>query len=276
MMEWQEFKRFPISIDLSKVSGFLREQGVIHKFTEENDSQVLWLQGQYNTEMIADFITRFIDGDVHIEKTVVNDSRTLQAFFTEFLAYPITALIISLGFVGYLMDAVFRSRQLFEIFSFMPIEVIFGKMQLWRLLTPTFFHFGVAHFIFNAIWIYLLGRQLESVLSRANFLGVFLFTAVAANVLQYLVQGSIYFGGLSGVFYGYLGFLSVTTFVFKTPSLLLQPAIIYVCMGTMALGFMGAMDWLSSGGIANWAHLGGFIAGIIYAFTCTNLKRNGS
>ena len=77
--------------------------------------------------------------------------------------------------------------------------------QPWRLLTPMLLHFGLLHLVFNMLWLYRLGSQIESIQGiRVMFLVVVL-TQVPGALVQFELSGPL-FGGMSGVVYGLFGF----------------------------------------------------------------------
>ena len=78
--------------------------------------------------------------------------------------------------------------------------------EWWRLITPIFLHFSVAHLVFNCLWIYILGEKIENIDGSLIFIVLVIFSAIFSNSLQYFWSGSSLFGGLSGVIYGLIGF----------------------------------------------------------------------
>ncbi len=77
--------------------------------------------------------------------------------------------------------------------------------QPWRLLTPMLLHFNLIHLLFNMLWFYRLGSQIENVQGRRFLLGLMALTQVPGVLLQFEVGGP-YFGGMSGVVYGLFGY----------------------------------------------------------------------
>lgn len=77
--------------------------------------------------------------------------------------------------------------------------------QIWRLLTPIFMHFGPFHFLFNMLWLFELGSMLERIQGSARLGMLVGLAAVFGNVAQYFWAGP-YFGGMSGVTFGLLGY----------------------------------------------------------------------
>ncbi len=77
----------------------------------------------------------------------------------------------------------------------------------WRLLTPTFFHGGPLHLIFNVCWLWAFGTFVEARFGHAATLGICLLLAVGSVAAELaLFRCGL---GLSGVVYGLFGLLWV-------------------------------------------------------------------
>ncbi len=77
--------------------------------------------------------------------------------------------------------------------------------QPWRLLTPMLIHFGILHLVFNMLWLYRLGSQIEYIQGIRVMLGLVVLTQVPGALVQFQLSGPL-FGGMSGVVYGLFGF----------------------------------------------------------------------
>ncbi len=128
--------------------------------------------------------------------------------------------------------------------------------QVWRWFTPALFHFSVLHIVFNLLWWWQLGGDVEKRLGSGKLLLIFLSSAAGSGIAQYWVDGPN-FGGLSGVVYALVGYLWILGW--KRPELGLS-------ISRPILGFM--LVWLMIGyvqpimAIANTAHLAGLICGV--------------
>ena len=137
--------------------------------------------------------------------------------------------------------------------------------EWWRLITPIFLHFSVAHLAFNCLWIYILGNKIEKMDGALILIILVIFSAIFSNLLQYLWTYSSLFGGLSGVIYGLIGFCMILEFESKIDRYELSPALYLFMIVWLILGFAGILDLFGFGSVANFAHLGGLISGIIFA-----------
>jgi GlpG protein len=137
-----------------------------------------------------------------------------------------------------------------------------SKGQVWRLITPDFLHFSWPHLIFNSVMLWFLGSQIEFIDGRTRLLVLALVASLLSNGLQYLVTGPL-FGGLSGVVYAIMGYCWLSQR--RLPRFQFPPALITFALAWMVLGFTPLPAMLGMGNMANEAHLGGFVAGLLVA-----------
>ena len=144
--------------------------------------------------------------------------------------------------------------------------------EWWRLITPMLIHFSPTHLIFNCLWIYILGREIEQLDGKVIFIFLVLLTSAASNYLQYAFSGPALFGGLSGVVYGLLGYCFVSETFNRSNKFSFPPAIYIFMFVWLLIGFTGFLDLLGFGKLANFAHLGGLLSGILsgYIFSMYN------
>ena len=135
----------------------------------------------------------------------------------------------------------------------------------WRMITPIFIHFSLAHLVFNCLWIYILGEKIENFDGSFIFISLALFSGILSNFLQYVMTHSSLFGGLSGVIYGLLGFCMILEFESDQNRYDLPPALYLFMIIWLFMGFAGILDLFGFGSVANFAHLGGLISGILFA-----------
>lgn len=102
-------------------------------------------------------------------------------------------------FIGWLEG---RSFNLDNVTLFQSIR----KGEVWRLFTPTVLHSNFLHILFNMIWLWMLGKQIENRLGKGKLLILTLLIALVTNVMQYLMTGPLFLG-YSGVVLGMAGFI---------------------------------------------------------------------
>lgn len=197
-----------------------------------------------------------------------------------FKRYPLTLILVAFNLltfpVGWLSDLTEPNtllqwmllsplRTIDSQLYFLPIEEVIRQGEWWRLLTPMLLHFNFLHLIFNLLWIWDLGRRIELGCSKLTLFMVTLISSVLANVGQYALVGPSIFGGMSGVVFGFFGFCLVWDGRVLGQRSGLNRAIYLVIIVFMLLGFTGLLDFLVGGAIANGAHVGGFIGGMLFA-----------
>jgi membrane associated rhomboid family serine protease len=147
------------------------------------------------------------------------------------------------------------------------------------LVTCMFLHGGWAHLIGNMIYLGIFGDNVEDRLGHGRYLLFYLATGICAGLVQAHLspESTIPTIGASGAISGVLGgflLLFPTARVFTLVPLFLLfpivelPAVTYLGLwflmqlfnGTIALALVG-----ESGGVAWWAHAGGFVAGMALA-----------
>jgi GlpG protein len=127
--------------------------------------------------------------------------------------------------------------------------------QVWRLITPIFFHGSAPHLLFNMLMLYQLGAVVERRLGAVAYTVLVLLIAVGSNSGQYLATGPN-FVGMSGVIYGLFGYAWVRGRMDPTSGLYLRNDLVVWMLGWMVLCGIGVI-----GNVANWAHGAGLAAG---------------
>ena len=182
----------------------------------------------------------------------------------------IISVIEPLTFLKFnLSPTIATGRPIFLSFN----DTFTNNHEWWRLLTPMFIHFSFAHLSFNCLWIYVLGPKIETYDGHFLFIVLIVFTSISANFAQYFFSGPSLFGGLSGVIYGMLGYCMTIEFEDQQERYDLPPALYLFMIVWLILGFIGILDLFGFGSVANFAHLGGLISGIIFAMITTTYKK---
>ena len=149
-------------------------------------------------------------------------------------------------------------------------EILDG--ELWRLLTPIFLHFGIFHIVFNMLWTWELGRLIEWQ-QGIWILGILtLGVSVTSNLAQYFVSGPL-FGGMSGVIYGYFGYVWIQSLTNPKFRVQLNPAIVKLLLGWFLICWTGLLEKLFGLNVANSAHTAGLVSGIVIALLVSGMIR---
>jgi GlpG protein len=207
---------------------------------------------------------------------------SMPSLLDQLRSAPVVVALIALSVVGALVASTELGRNYFHYFSFqdfsatalVPLADSYAKRELWRTLTPIFLHFGLFHVLFNSLWMWDLGRRLEYFQGKSHFILFVLITGIASNAAQYLWDPSPFFGGMSGVIYALVGFIAVRQRIAPHPLMAVSPALLGFMLFWLLLCMSGAVDYFMSGSVANAAHLGGLIAGAVYALASLNMYKH--
>jgi membrane associated rhomboid family serine protease len=160
----------------------------------------------------------------------------------------------------------------------------------FSLITSQFLHGGWLHIIANMVFLWAFGRSLEDSMGSVKFLIFYLLSGVVAGLTQtFFNQGShVPMVGASGAIAGLMGAYLIKfprarihslvfIFVFITridiPALFFLPYwfLTQLFNGVGSIGYANVND----GGTAWFAHIGGFVAGMLIATMFGTRKRYG-
>lgn len=133
------------------------------------------------------------------------------------------------------------------------------KGQVWRLFTPCLLHAGILHILFNMLWLRQFGSNIESVEGSWYLLAQVIVFGIAGNLAQYFLVGP-FFLGMSGVNFGLFGYMFICGRQDVKRAYRLDRDTVVLLFVWFLLGFTGLV-----GPIANAAHAGGLVAGVLWA-----------
>jgi GlpG protein len=202
-----------------------------------------------------------------------NAPNLLTLFKTQFLAHAgwFTLFIFSACWLVFLLSIVGYGLPLFQQLQFFPYLTLSALIsEPWRLIGPALFHFSWLHIVFNTLWWWQLGGEIEKKLNSGLLIQVFLITAIVSNLGQFLVSGPN-FGGLSGVVYGLVGFVWILGYLAPEKGLFMPKPLIGILLFWMLLGFIDVLPM----NMANTAHFLGLISGCLLAwFAASHTPKN--
>lgn len=153
---------------------------------------------------------------------------------------------------------------------------------LFTLVSSTFLHGGWLHLIGNMIYLSVFGDNVEDSFGHVSFLIFYLASGAIAGLVQvWFIPGSpIPSIGASGAVAAVLGaylvlypgaIVTVVVPILFIPLLFPVPAIAMLVVWFISQLFNGVLSLSQvnaeySGGVAWWAHIGGFLTGIIIAY----------
>ena len=179
---------------------------------------------------------------------------------------PITFLILTLCLGVYLEMQFGNAQQLFDWLHF-PADAK-QYSQWWRIFTPALMHFSELHLIFNLLWWYLLGGQIEKRCGSLKLLAIFVLSAWGSGFAQNWFEGAN-FGGLSGVVYALLGYLWTMSRLAPSRGLGIDLSYVGLMLVWMVIGFYEPFNLA----IANMAHLFGLLSGCLLGWLDAKFSR---
>jgi membrane associated rhomboid family serine protease len=195
-----------------------------------------------------------------------------------------TAPVVTLGLIAVNVLA-FLYQVSLDTYSMNHLVAAWGvipdRLRLSTLVTSMFLHGGWMHLIGNMWFLWIYGDNVEDILGRAKYLAFYLLCGIAAALVHVAFNFSspVPTIGASGAIAGVMGaymvkfprsrivtlvflFVFLTTVEVPAYVILLYWFVIQFFSGVGSIGY----SHLSQGGVAWFAHVGGFVAGVILIF----------
>ena len=193
----------------------------------------------------------------------------------------VNILLIAATVFVFIQQLITPSQDLFiNTYSLIPSLVTFNDLStLMPFITAIFLHGGFLHIISNMWFLWVFGDNVEGHLGFILFPILYFLSGIVGNIAQYILMpsSSIPMLGASGAVAGILGAYYVlfahakiktmipffgffTTAEVPAPFMLGYWFVLQVLSGAVSLPFSS-----DSGGVAFWAHVGGFVTGVVIA-----------
>lgn len=206
-----------------------------------------------------------------------NPSGTFPIVTVSIIFINVVVFLIQLS-AGPRLDAI-----LFQ-FGIVPIKVVYSAdipastfvNTYFPFLSYMFLHGGFVHLIGNMWYLWIFGDNIEDTLGRFKFILFYLLCGIGSAMVHiyFNSQSGIPCVGASGAIAGVLGAYMVTfprarvlvvIPLFIIWEIMELPAIFVLGFWFLIQFFSGAaaISKVQGGGVAWWAHIGGFVLGII-------------
>ncbi|MGZ0170740.1 MAG: rhomboid family intramembrane serine protease [Planctomycetales bacterium] len=143
------------------------------------------------------------------------------------------------------------------------------SLQLWRILSYGICHAHIQHLLFNMIGVWVFGRMVETVYGSKETLAFFGLAVGLSGLAQIAVStASSIPTSVIGASGGVLGFVTLAAMNFPRVQMHLLFIPVPIELKWIAVGYVG-LDLFqvaggSGGNVANFAHLGGAVVGVLY------------
>ena len=196
----------------------------------------------------------------------------------------VTWFLIAINLLVFLFELQLAPRalmRLFDEFALVPtnVPILLANGDWLQAVVPffssMFLHQGWMHVLGNMWFLYIFGDNVEDYLGHFTYLAFYLLSGLCAALTQILVTPNSHVGmvGASGAIAGVLGAYFVLyprarvltwffIFVLYLPAWIVlgEWAVLQFLQGETMLAMMSGRD---VGGVAFWAHVGGFVAGMV-------------
>ena len=168
-----------------------------------------------------------------------------------------------------------------QFFAPLSIGHLHLSQRILPLFTSMFLHGGWLHFLGNMLYLYIFGDNVEDRLGHARYLLFYLLCGVLAAAVHLLtntgsrvptIGASGAIAGVMGAYFFLFPYARVVTLIIVIffVDVVEIPAFFFLAFwfilqflnGTVSFGAQDAL----SGGVAWWAHIGGFMSGIVLLF----------
>ena len=201
---------------------------------------------------------------------------TLSLILVNFLVFGLQWLYPA-GFAQSIMD-----------WGEVPVRILAGQpipgtnfSPAWTMLTSMFMHGGFLHIIFNMLALWLFGDNVEWLLGRAKYLLFYIACGLTASGFTIVfgyeseMPGVGASGAIAAVMGAYLLFFPRSRVVTFVPIFLFGwfaniPSAFYLGVWFVSqllsgLVQLSTQQGVIAGGVAWWAHIGGFLFGLLFA-----------
>ncbi|MBP4060824.1 rhomboid family intramembrane serine protease GlpG [Aeromonas sp. Prich7-2] len=247
---------------------YLATLGIPCELTQSELGVSVWLADERRLAQAQQEVKRFLSEPNHPRymeaswqsghaDARIDYSKGMTDPVTDFLhqAGPLTLVVIIACLAIYALDAI--GLPIFDELAFHPTLAQLTDWQAWRYLTPAFIHFSVLHLVFNLLWWWYLGGQIEQRLGSGKLFILLIVGAALPNIAEFFASGPR-FGGLTGVVYALLGYSWLRTRLQPDCGLAMPPALMGFMLVWLVLGFLDMLGTPT----ANMAHLVGLLVGL--------------
>lgn len=289
-MHAEEYQRLQQQTEFLVASKYQKAIQTLHLIITENgmfDTPImqmleklsnLWLIAE-DTGKIYIFENQIADFDNLYDILVdgLREARRRKKKQSSFAITPVNMVIVALNILVF-VSVILINGGYYAVYN-LDIMLKMGAMSYetvksgawYQLVTSMFLHFGLSHLASNMVLLTYAGCELESRIGSICYLILYMLSGIVGNVVSFFYYGingqTTVSAGASGAVFGVTGALFAVLLVNRTKTenlstkRLLFLIIIEICYG------------LTTAGIDNAAHIGGFLSGIIGGFLLSKISQ---
>lgn len=190
-----------------------------------------------------------------INKKTERENKEYESVFKK-KSLNVTYILMALNLIVFLVGNFGLLTGKFDLFSAFALNRTYVQSgQIYRLITSSFSHESIFHFLMNMYALYIIGTQVETYMGKGRYLAVYLFSAITGSLLSCIVNAGWSLGASDAIF-GLMGALLYFGYHYRLYlDNALKTQIIPLIILNLVLGFMIP-------NIDNAAHIGGLIGGL--------------
>ena len=183
-------------------------------------------------------------------------------------------IAINVGIYFYLSQNPVMNEDAIRRYALVPAEIAAGR-HLGTLITSMFLHASLLHVGGNMLFLWIFGNNVEDQLGELKYLVLYFASGIAGSLLQVFIDPNSTIpnlgasGAISGVLAAYVLYFPkarVLTYIAPIFFITLR-AFIFIGYWILLQAFQAFLNiGAKSGGVAFFAHVGGFAMGFILAF----------
>ena len=201
----------------------------------------------------------------------------------------VTWVLIALNVIAFIYELLLSDQQLMRFlydYGAIPQDIVNGEGYL-SLFTSMFLHGGWMHLIGNMLFLWVFGDNIEDIMGHGRYLLFYLLAGLGATAGQILSnpESTVTVIGASGAISGLLAAYLVcfphgrivtliglgvffTTIMLPAWLMIGYWALLQIIQGSLSLGIDS-----DTGGVAWFAHIGGFVVGLVLVFVFRDSQR---
>lgn len=244
---------------------------LLYKHTDDTYFVVTWHYDIQNQTLTAapDAPTKILGIEKMLKKAAnnevvsINPPLEIDEQKKPLVTYSIFGICVVL-----MVYAIFSGNKDLLLDSFCTSDIsIFVDKEYYRLLTSMFFHTGIMHLAANSIYLLYFGTRAELILGHKQYFIFYLLSGICGSVASVCLSGYPAVGA-SGAIFGILGGMLIAVKKYgSTYTGMNYATLLLLAISALLMGFLDI-------GVDNFAHLGGFLSGIVLFYAMTNYRKS--